>query len=161
MRQVVYNMLAGVPGPREGRMWPDESIRTAWETAVERASLDDWRFHDCRHHFASWFMMQGGNLLALSKILGHAKLSMTEEYEHLAPDHLRNEVARTERPTQVVEPVVGTGESAGDADAAQVVDSRPARRGSSVAEQLIRNPARRRRTPSQANASTRETEQHA
>jgi site-specific recombinase XerC len=29
--------------------------------------------HDCRHHFASWFMMRGGNLLAQSEILGHAK----------------------------------------------------------------------------------------
>jgi site-specific recombinase XerD len=49
----------------------------------------------CRHHFASWFMMRGGNLLALSKILGHAKVSMTEKYAHLAPDHLRSEMTRS------------------------------------------------------------------
>jgi integrase len=139
MRQVVYDVLARLPGPREGRVWPGERIRTAWERAVERARLDDWHFHDCRHHFASWFMMRGGNLLALSRILGHAKLSMTEKYAHLAPDHLRNEIARTERPAQAVEPVVGTMESAGDEDASQVIDFRTERRGSSVAEQLIRN----------------------
>jgi len=43
--------------------------------------------HDCRHHFASSCMMREGNLLALSKILGHVRLSMTEKYSHLAPDH--------------------------------------------------------------------------
>ena len=138
MRQVVYDVLAGLPSPREGRLWRDESIRTAWETAVERARLDDWHFHHCRHHFASWFMMRGGNLLALSKILGHAKISMTEKYAHLAPDHLRNEIVRTERP-EAVEPLLGTKSAVDDEDAAQVVDFNPRRRGSSVAEQLIRN----------------------
>ena len=33
-------------------------IRTAFENAVEAAKLDDFRFHDTRHHFASWFMMR-------------------------------------------------------------------------------------------------------
>ncbi len=136
MRQAVYDVLAKLPGERRGRVWPEQSIRTTWETAVERAKLDDWHFHDCRHHFASWFMMRGGNLLALSKILGHAKVSMTEKYAHLAPDHLRSEIARTER---VVEPNVGTNGPANDEHAAQVVDFTRARRGSSEAEQLIRN----------------------
>jgi integrase len=125
-----------LPGSREGRVWPEHSIRTAWETAVERAKLDDWHFHDCRHHFASWFMMRGGNLLALSKILGHAKVSMTEKYAHLAPDHLRAEIARTER---AVEPVVGTRGATDGESETQVVDSTRESRGSSEAEQLIRN----------------------
>ncbi len=129
-------MLARRPGERAGRVWPDESIRTAWETAVERAKLDDWHFHDCRHHFASWFMMRGGNLLALSKILGHAKVSMTEKYAHLASDHLRAEIARTER---AVEPLSGTTASTNGESATQVVDFTRERRGSSEAEQLIRN----------------------
>ena len=29
--------------------------------------LDDFRFHDCRHHFASWFVMGGGLLQALKE----------------------------------------------------------------------------------------------
>ena len=33
-----YRVLAGLTGPRRGRVWPDQSIRTAWETAVDRAS---------------------------------------------------------------------------------------------------------------------------
>jgi hypothetical protein len=68
-----------------------------------------------------------------------SKVSMTEKYAHLAPDHLRNEIARTERPAQAVEPLVGTRDTAGDEGAAQVVDFGGSSRGSSVAEQLIRN----------------------
>jgi hypothetical protein len=41
-------------------------------------------------------MMRGGRLLALKSILGHADLTMTQRYAHLAPDHLRSEMAKTE-----------------------------------------------------------------
>jgi site-specific recombinase XerD len=34
-------------------------------------------------------MMNGGNILALQKILGHSSLNMTMKYAHLAPDYLR------------------------------------------------------------------------
>ena len=98
MRQAVYDALAKRPGERKGRVWSEQSIRTAWETAVEQAKLDDRHFHDCRHHFASWFVMRGGSLQALKEILGHATLAMTMRYAHLAPEHLRSEVAKTERP---------------------------------------------------------------
>ncbi len=97
MRQVVYNILSSLPGPRKDRVWPTADIRTAFENAVVEAKLDDFRFHDLRHHFASWFVMRGGSLQALKEILGHATLAMTMRYAHLAPEHLRNEVAKTER----------------------------------------------------------------
>jgi site-specific recombinase XerD len=42
-----------------------------------------------RHTFASHFMINGGNILALQKILGHSSsLAMTMRYAHLSPDHL-------------------------------------------------------------------------
>ena len=41
--------------------------------------------------------MRGGRLEALQKILGHATLAMTMRYAHLAPDFVRQEMARTER----------------------------------------------------------------
>ena len=97
MRQVVYEILAGLPSEREGRVWPSGDIRTAFENAVAEAKLDDFHFHDTRHHFASWFVMRGGSLQALQEILGHGTLAMTMRYAHLAPEHLRSEVAKTER----------------------------------------------------------------
>ena len=99
MRQAVYDILAAVAGPREGRVWRSSNIRTAFERTVTAAKLDSpFHFHDCRHHFASWFVMRGGSIVALQDLLGHASLSMTRRYSHLAPDHLRSEVAETEKP---------------------------------------------------------------
>ncbi|EIC30110.1 MULTISPECIES: phage integrase [Methylomicrobium] len=47
------------------------------------------RTHVLRHTFASHYMMNGGNILALQKILGHSSLNVTMKYAHLAPDYLR------------------------------------------------------------------------
>ncbi|KGJ98140.1 phage integrase [Thalassotalea sp. ND16A] len=44
--------------------------------------------HVMRHTFASHYMMNGGNLLSLQKILGHGDIKMTMRYAHLAPDYL-------------------------------------------------------------------------
>jgi integrase len=99
MRQAVYDVLAAAPGPREGRVWRSSNLRTAFERAVAAAKLGaPFHFHDCRHHFASWFVMRGGNIVALQDLLGHASLSMTRRYSHLAPEHLRSEMAKTEKP---------------------------------------------------------------
>ena len=51
-------------------------------------------WHALRHTFASHYVMQGGNILALQKILGHADLRMTLIYAHLAPDFLDGEMDR-------------------------------------------------------------------
>lgn len=44
------------------------------------------RFHDLRHTFASHWMMRGGDLSKLQRILGHASPIMTNRYAHLAPE---------------------------------------------------------------------------
>jgi integrase len=51
-------------------------------------------WHAMRHTFASHYVMQGGNILALQKILGHSDVKMTMIYAHLAPDFLGAEMGR-------------------------------------------------------------------
>lgn len=48
--------------------------------------------HVLRHTFASHFMMGGGNILVLQRILGHTDIKMTMRYAHFAPDHLEDAV---------------------------------------------------------------------
>ena len=42
-----------------------------------------------RHTFAYHFVITGGNILILQKMLGHASVTMTMRYAHLAQDHLQ------------------------------------------------------------------------
>ncbi|EIX7350025.1 tyrosine-type recombinase/integrase [Escherichia coli] len=53
---------------------------------------DGQAVHALRHTFASHFMMNGGNILTLQKILGHARIQTTMIYAHLAPDYLQDAV---------------------------------------------------------------------
>lgn len=64
----------------------------AFRDGVEKAGLTLPRgqlTHVLRHTFASHFIMNGGNILVLQKILGHSSLTMTMRYAHLAPEHLQ------------------------------------------------------------------------
>ncbi len=68
-----------------------EYAEAAFREAIERAEIDlpeGQMTHVLRHTFASCFMQNGGNILALQKILGHADLKTTMRYAHLAPKHL-------------------------------------------------------------------------
>lgn len=75
------------------------SCTGAFKEAIERAKILlplGQLTHVLRHTFASHFMINGGNILALQRILGHQDLKTTMRYAHLAPDHL--ESARTLNP---------------------------------------------------------------
>jgi site-specific recombinase XerD len=64
----------------------------AFREAVERAGITlpkGQLTHVLRHTYASHFMMAGGNILTLQRILGHADLKTTMRYAHLSPEHLQ------------------------------------------------------------------------
>ena len=48
--------------------------------------------HALRHTFATHFMANGGNILVLQRILGHASIQQTMTYAHFAPDFLQDAV---------------------------------------------------------------------
>lgn len=59
--------------------------------AQDRAEITNKiRFHDLRHSFASNYMMNGGNVFDLQKLLGHTKIDMTMRYAHFSPEHLQS-----------------------------------------------------------------------
>ncbi|WP_084703421.1 site-specific integrase [Bacteriovorax sp. Seq25_V] len=60
-----------------------------FKNAQHRAELTKIiRFHDLRHTYASHFMMNGGNLYTLQKLLGHTDIKTTMIYAHLDKDFL-------------------------------------------------------------------------
>ncbi|MDD1792551.1 tyrosine-type recombinase/integrase [Enterovibrio sp. ZSDZ42] len=50
--------------------------------------------HVFRHTFASHFMMNGGNIVVLQRILGHTDIKHTMRYAHFAPDHLEDAITK-------------------------------------------------------------------
>jgi integrase len=72
------------PGATSGR----QRLEGSFEDLLERARIRDFRFHDLRHTFASWYMMNGGDLYELAKILGHSNIKMTERYAKLGREHI-------------------------------------------------------------------------
>jgi len=62
-------------------------IRSAWEQALKRAAIDDFRFHDLRHCAASYLAMSGASLSEIAEILGHKTLAMVKRYAHLSDSH--------------------------------------------------------------------------
>lgn len=71
-----------------------------FKKALDGAECHEVGFHGLRHTFASHFMMSGGNILTLQKLLGHSSVAVTMKYAHLAPDFMRDEISRLsfERP---------------------------------------------------------------
>ena len=79
-----------------GRVHPSRplDLRTPWETALKRAEIADFRFHDLRHSAASYLAMNGASLAEIAAILGHKTLAMVKRYAHLSEDHTAAVVER-------------------------------------------------------------------
>lgn len=60
----------------------------------EQSGVRELRVHDVRHTFGAQYMMRGGNITALAKILGHSSQWITERYGHLSEAHISKEVLR-------------------------------------------------------------------
>lgn len=69
-------------------------FRHAWSVAVQRARLDDFRFHDLRHTAASWLAMSGGTERDIAELLGHRSPASSRRYTHLVESHT---IAMTQR----------------------------------------------------------------
>lgn len=76
------------PGARPEKPLSQPSVRKPFKRAVEHAELPpSMRLHDLRHSFASLFLLDGGDIFKLSRILGHSSVTITERtYAHLSPD---------------------------------------------------------------------------
>ncbi len=70
------------------------SMRSAFEGAVKRAGISNFRFHDLRHSAASYLAMNGASLGEIAEVLGHKTLAMVKRYAHLSEAHTARVVAR-------------------------------------------------------------------
>ena len=64
------------------------AVKDAFERAVRKSGIKDFRFHDLRHTFSTRLVQEGVDLYRVSKMLGHRTLKMTERYAHHSPESL-------------------------------------------------------------------------
>lgn len=76
----------GTKAPTVRKMRYDAN--TAWRAALKRAGIDDFRFHDLRHTWASWLVQAGVPISVLQEMGGWESIEMVRRYAHLAPNHL-------------------------------------------------------------------------
>lgn len=69
----------------EGKALTD--IKKGWTKLLKEAEIENFRFHDLRHHFASMLAMAGADMNSIRELLGHSSMEMTLRYAHLAPEH--------------------------------------------------------------------------
>ncbi len=81
---------------------PDNWIGREWYSALKRAGVKHFRFHDLRHFAVSQLIAQGANVLQLARIAGHADPSITlRVYAHLMDEGLAEAALRFD-PLRVV-----------------------------------------------------------
>jgi integrase len=69
----------------------------AWYRALERAGIEDFRWHDLRHTWASWHVQNGTPLYALQELAGWETEKMVRRYAHLSAEHLAAFAGNVER----------------------------------------------------------------
>ena len=76
----------GTLTPAVRKMRVDDN--NAWRAGLKKAGIEDFRFHDLRHTWASWLIQSGVPLSVLQEMGGWESIEMVRRYAHLAPNHL-------------------------------------------------------------------------
>jgi integrase len=87
------------PNDRGTLYSPNSKPGELLEEALEECRMPRIRVHDLRHVFASYFVMSGGDIFTLQRILGHSTPQITSDtYAHLSPAHLAGAADRVSFP---------------------------------------------------------------
>ncbi|EBA08929.1 tyrosine-type recombinase/integrase [Sagittula stellata] len=74
--------------PERRRIIQNSTAFEHFAAAVNAAGIEDFRFHDLRHTFATRMLRQTQNLKLVSRLLGHSEITTTSRYAHVLDDDL-------------------------------------------------------------------------
>jgi len=101
MNETIYQELKKMPQDQESEYLfcnrkgePFGNIRKSFDRALKLAKINDFRFHDLRHTFASHLVMNGCDIRTVQQLMGHKDIKMTMRYSHLSRSHLQDAVEK-------------------------------------------------------------------
>jgi integrase len=77
--------------PQGGRF---TTTKTAWTKLLRRAGIQDFRWHDLRHSFASALVQNKVDLTTVRALMGHSSFALTLRYAHLNDEHQADAVSK-------------------------------------------------------------------
>lgn len=72
------------PGKKNGQL---NHTKRSWQSLLKLATINHFRWHDMKHHFASQVVMGGVDLNTVRELLGYSDIQMTLRCAHLDPEH--------------------------------------------------------------------------
>jgi integrase len=108
MNKAARAALMGAPRKGEYVFSDDNGRRItyfqhAFDRAKKKSDIEDFHFHDLRHTFASYLVMEGVDIMTVKELLGHKTLAMTLRYSHLSPTHKAKAVSVLDKGTLFTE----------------------------------------------------------
>ena len=74
----------------------------AWRKALKRAGIENFRWHDLRHTWASWHVQAGTPLHVLQELGGWQSYEMVRRYAHLSADQLLDHAKKLDGGTHIL-----------------------------------------------------------
>lgn len=78
------------PNPATGKKF--DNLKKTWQAVLKKANIENYRWHDMRHDFASRLVIKGVDLNTVRELLGHSDMKMTQRYAHLSPERKKTAV---------------------------------------------------------------------
>lgn len=93
MTDILYDLLQSLNPQKEGYIFinpdtgkPFTDIRKSFDTALKKAGIEDFHFHDLRRTVGTWLLSGGVDIRTVQNILAHSDVSTTERYLSLTPE---------------------------------------------------------------------------
>ena len=97
---VMVELLSEIPRGKGDYVFPGPTgepltdIKRSFHTAMRKAGIENFRFHDLRHTIASYLAMTGTPMQVIQKHLEHSSIEMTMRYSHLSDQVQRDAVQK-------------------------------------------------------------------